>query len=79
MKKIIQKTTLLLAAIAMISTGCDSDKQPVPQKKKTAPTIVTQDNFPQAFTNMRLGAMVQKTGGVNKFFAMPVPSSIPAE
>ena len=44
-----------------------------------APTIVTQDNFPQAFTNMRLGAMVQKAGGINKFFAMPVPSSIPEE
>ncbi|MBL4798921.1 MAG: DUF1214 domain-containing protein [Oleispira sp.] len=41
------------------------------------PTVVTQDNFPQAFTNMRLGAMVQKTGGVNKFFEMPVPSSNP--
>jgi hypothetical protein len=79
MKKIIQKITLLLAAIAMISTGCDSDKQSVPQKMKTAPTIVTQDNFPQAFTNMRLGAMVQKTGGVNTFFEMPVPSSIPEE
>ncbi len=42
-------------------------------------TIVTEDNFPQAFTNMRLGALIQKTGGVNKFFTMPVPSSIPAE
>lgn len=44
-----------------------------------APTIVTQDNFPQAYTNMRLGAILKKTGGVNKFFAMAVPSSIPAE
>ena len=44
-----------------------------------APTIVTQDNFPQAYTNMRFGAILKKTGGVNKFFAMPVPSSIPAE
>jgi len=42
-------------------------------------TIVTQDNFPQAFSNMRLGAIVQKAGGVNKFFKMSVPSSIPAE
>jgi len=79
MKKIIQKRTLLLAAIAMISTGCDSDKQSVPQKMKTAPTIVTQDNFPQAYTNLRLGAIVKKAGGVNKFFEMPVPSSIPEE
>jgi hypothetical protein len=28
---------------------------------------------------MRLGAILKNTGGVNKFFAMPVPSSIPAE
>ena len=47
------------------------------ESSETAPTIVTQENFPQAFTNMRLGAMVQKTGGVNKFFAMPVPPSDP--
>ena len=44
-----------------------------------APTVVTQKNFPQAFTNMRLGALLQKTGGVNKFFAMPTPSSIPSK
>ena len=42
-----------------------------------APTIVNQDNFPQAFTNMRFGAILKNTGGVNKFFAMPVPSSDP--
>ena len=42
-------------------------------------TIVTEDNFPHAYTNMRLGAILQKTGGVNKFFTMPVPSSVPAE
>ena len=44
-----------------------------------APTIVTQDNFPQAFTNMRFGAILKVTGGVNKFFAMAVPSSNPDE
>ena len=63
------KTLLSIAIVAVLlsTNGCNG------------PTIVTQDNFPQAFTNMRLGAMVQKTGGVNKFFKMPVPSSIPAE
>ena len=45
----------------------------------TNPPIVTQENFPQAYTNMRLGAVLKKTGGVNKFFKMPVPSSIPEE
>jgi len=43
------------------------------------PTTVTEDNFAQAYTNMRLTAILHKTGGVNKFFAMPVPSSTPAE
>ena len=69
MKRIIYKGTLLLAAIAVISAGCVAKK----------PTIVTQDNFPQAFTNMRFGAIVKKAGGVNKFFVEAVPSSIPAE
>ena len=46
---------------------------------ETAPPIVTQENFPQAYTNMRLAAVLKKTGGVNKFFKMPVPSSIPEE
>ena len=44
-----------------------------------APTIVTQNNFAKAFTNMRFGAILKNTGGVNKFFTMPVPSSIPDE
>ena len=44
-----------------------------------SPPIVTQENFPQAYTNMRLAAVLKKTGGVNKFFKMPVPSSIPEE
>ena len=44
-----------------------------------SPTIVTQDNFPQAYTNLRFAAVLKKSGGVNKFFTMPVPSSIPAE
>jgi hypothetical protein len=44
-----------------------------------APTVVTQDNFPQAYTNMRLGAVLQKADGINTFFEMPVPSSIPED
>ena len=46
---------------------------------EATPPIVTQDNFPQAYTNMRLAAVLKKTGGINKFFKMPVPSSIPEE
>jgi len=47
--------------------------------EETSSTMVTKDNFPQAYTNMRLGAIVKKAGGVNIFFEMSVPSSIPEE
>jgi hypothetical protein len=47
--------------------------------KESTATIVTQENFPQAYTSMRFGAIINKAGGVNKFFEMPVPSSIPEE
>ena len=73
MNKIAQY--LIISLFACIVCAC-TDSGP---SSTAAPTIVTQDNFVRAFTNMRLGAMVQKTGGVNKFFTMPIPSSIPAE
>lgn len=44
-----------------------------------APIVVTQDNFPQAYTNLRFAAVIKKAGGLNKFFKMPVPSSDPAK
>ena len=83
--KYILKTfaiTAVLFASVLISCGESSkksDKETIKETAAATPTIVTQDNFPQAFTNMRLGALVQKTGGVNTFFKMPVPSSIPEE
>lgn len=48
-------------------------------KTQSTGTIVTEDNFPQAYTNMRLAAVLKKSGEINKFFEMPVPSSIPEE
>ncbi len=66
-------TALLLAMAACTAP----EKKATEAVSETVATIVTQDNFPQAFTNMRLGALVQKTGGVNKFFTMPVPPSDP--
>jgi hypothetical protein len=64
--------TITVAAVILLLFGCSYI-----DAEKTAPTIVTQDNFPQAYTNMRLGKIVQKAGGVNKFFEMPVPPSEP--
>ena len=69
----------------LISSGLIFSCQPAKKEKadttvtENTPTIVTQDNFPQAYTNMRLAAVLKKTGDVNKFFKMPVPSSVPAE
>lgn len=80
--KNFKKAVFALLILVVVACNTSTKKKGVPDQKitaETSPTIVTQDNFPQAFTNMRLGAMVQKTGGVNKFFAMPVPSSKPEE
>lgn len=71
-----------LIVIALLLVGVISSCKDSKNSKSTqedSPVIVTQENFPQAYTNMRLGAVLKKTGGVNKFFTMPVPSSIPEE
>ena len=71
-----------LIALCMLISACSQEPEQASASKDApaaAPTIVTQDNFPRAYTNMRLGAILKNTGGVNKFFAMPVPSSVPEE
>lgn len=77
----MKTTKIFLGAVLILSmAACKPEtKEKTEAVSETTPTLVTEDNFPQAFTNMRLGAMVQKTGGVNKFFAMPFPSSNPDE
>ena len=63
--KIVSK----LAAIAILtSTSVSAD-----------PIIVNQDNFPQAYTNLRFAAIIEKAGGLNTFLKMPVPSSDPTQ
>ncbi len=83
--KYIAKTfafTTVLLALLLVSCGDTkkkSDKEAVKETAVATPTIVTQDNFPQAMTNLRFAAIVKKAGGINSFFKMPVPSSIPEE
>jgi hypothetical protein len=48
----IMKTLLSIAITALLLSA----------NAIAASTIVTQDNFPQAYTNMRLGALLQTTG-----------------
>jgi hypothetical protein len=74
MRKVL--TVTMVAALAPWIAFAGAAQGPI---SKAAPTIVTQDNFVRAFTNMRLGSILKKTGGINKFFTMPVPSSIPEE
>ncbi|QEY33285.1 DUF1254 domain-containing protein [Synechococcus sp. RSCCF101] len=43
------------------------------------PIAVTEENFPQAYTNKRFATIIKKAGGLNRFLTMPVPSSNPSE
>ena len=85
---IMKKLTQLLFAILIsgLIFSCQSQNKDKSENsmagkvtEKTLSTIVSQDNFPQAYTNMRLAAIIHKAGAINTFFEMPVPSSIPEE
>jgi len=69
----------LVAALIISLVSCMNAENKTKGEKATTPAIVTEENFPQAYTNMRLGAIIKKAGGVNTFFEMPVPPSIPEE
>ena len=48
----------MLAMLTMFASGCKGQSE---SSSTTAdPIMVTEDNFPQAFTNMRFGAIVKK-------------------
>lgn len=64
----IRSLVLALAVVAAHSTGALAQS-----------IIVTEENFPQAYTNLRFGAIIERAGGLNTFLKMPVPSSDPAE
>jgi len=59
------------------STGKKDSNQST--NEKSSPIIVTQENFPTAYSNLRMGAIVERAGGVNKFIEMPTPGSNPEE
>ena len=45
----------------------------------SSPIIVTEDNFPQAYSNLRFDNIIKNTGGVNQFLEMPVAPSDPSK
>lgn len=78
--KTIKSFAIVVLVIGLMSSCKETKKDNSKDAAESASGIVvTQENFPQAYTNMRLGAVLKKTGGVNKFFKMPVPSSVPEE
>lgn len=77
----MKKLSKLLFGTLLIGLmiGCQTPKKENTNPEESTATIVTQENFPQAYTNMRLGAILKKAGSINTFFEMPVPSSVPEE
>jgi hypothetical protein len=79
MNKNISQLLFVTFILGMVISCHESSVVAEKKGKKELGIIVTEDNFPQAYTNMRLAAVLGKTGGINKFFTMPVPSSTPDE
>jgi hypothetical protein len=77
----ILTTTLVisLASCTYNTENSQTQSEDVLAVQKASLPKVTEDIFPQAFTNMRFGAVLKKAGAVNTFFEMPVPSSVPEE
>ncbi len=75
------RLSILLSFVFLGIIACNSGTQEGDKKEQSMATesaiIVTQDNFPQAYTNMRLSTVLKKAGAINTFFEMPVPSSSP--
>jgi hypothetical protein len=75
--RILIGTVVLGMLMSCNSTGKKDSNQST--NEKSSPIIVTQENFPTAYSNLRMGAIVELAGGVNKFIEMPTPSSNPEE
>jgi hypothetical protein len=83
MKNYIQLLSIVIITGLMFSCGLlqneNADEKKLQASQDETPIIVTQDNFPTAYSNLRMGAIVERAGGVNKMIEMPVPSSNPED
>ena len=59
--------------------GVVSDGKEKEQTEKSSPIVVTEENFPQAYTNMRFDAIIKQAGGINKFKEMGKAPSDPSK
>ena len=73
--------SIILASLAFVAVSCTSGAKKTEQaeEKQTAATIVTEANFPAAYSSMRIAAIANLAGGVNKFYTMPDVPSDPAK
>jgi len=70
--------TFLIGTLISCKNEIKKDSTEV-KNEESSSIIVTQDNFPQAYTNLRFDAIIKKAGGINKFLEMPVPPSDPTK
>ena len=70
--------TLVSGMLISCNFTGEKDSKQSPNEKSSL-IIVTQENFPTAYSNLRMGAIVERAGGVNKMIEMPTPSSNPEE
>ncbi|MGR3712470.1 MAG: DUF1254 domain-containing protein [Shimia sp.] len=64
----MSKTLTIAFAAAFLSTSAFAD-----------PITVTEDNFAQAYTNLRFAGIIEAAGGINTFRIMDVPASDPSK
>jgi hypothetical protein len=86
---------LLASSLGFFSTSCSGNNSDVSSSankepsivasqekghtKKISPIVVTEENFPQAYTNLRFDAILQQAGGINKFKEMAKAPSDPSK
>ena len=70
--------TLLIVTISSCKNQAKNESDNS-KSEESSSIIVTQDNFPQAYTNLRFDAIIKKAGGINTFLEMPVPPSDPSK
>lgn len=70
---------LFVGMLASCGNQAPKEVEEEVEVEETSGIVVTEENFPQAYTNLRFNAIITKAGGINTFLEMPVPSSNPEE
>ena len=83
---LVPLSTMFVACSQGDVSNRSNDKAPVVSaanesevSDKSSPILVTEDNFPQAYTNLRFDAIIKQAGGINTFKEMGVAPSDPSK